>query len=109
MARPKKSDKSKARAIAMVPALYLGFACYLGYHTVQGDRGLVAWFSLTEQVESLERDVAVVSAERERLELRVSHLQRDNLDLDLLEERARVVLNLGHPDDRIILRPGLGD
>ena len=109
MARTRKSGKTKRRTIAIVPALYFGFACYLGYHTVQGDRGLVAWFNLTEQVETLEGDIAVASAERRILERRVSHLQRENLDLDLLEERARVVLNLGHPDDRIILESTLGD
>jgi hypothetical protein len=33
-------------------------------------------------------------------------LRPDSLDPDLLEERARAVLNLGHPDDRIILDSG---
>ncbi len=95
--------------IAIVPALYLGFACYLGYHTVEGDRGLVAWLSLTEQIETLEHEIAAESAERRKLERRVSHLRRESLDVDLLEERARVILNLGHPNDRIILDSAIGD
>jgi len=105
----RKSDKGKRGRIAIVPALYLGFACYLGYHTVQGDRGLAAWINLTEQIETLESDIAATSEERQKLERRVSHLRRESLDLDLLEERARVVLNLGHPDDRIILESTPGD
>jgi len=105
----RKNDKGLRGRIAIVPALYLGFACYLGYHTIQGDRGLVAWIKLTEQIEILEGDIAVASAERQKIEHRVSHLRTDSLDLDLLEERARVVLNLGHPDDRIILESTAGD
>ncbi len=105
----RKGDKGIRGRIAIVPALYLGFACYLGYHTVQGERGLVAWINLTEQVETLEIDVEAASAERQILERRVSHLRRESLDLDLLEERARVVLNLGHTDDRIILESTPGD
>lgn len=100
---PRKSDTGWRGKIAIVPALYLGFACYLGYHTIEGDRGLMAWLTLTDQIETLELEIAEKSAERQNLERRVAHLRRDSLDLDLLEERARVVLNLGHPDDRIIL------
>ena len=99
----RKSGKGKRGRIAIVPALYLGFACYLGYHTIQGDRGLVAWMTLSDRIETMEAEIATASAERVQLERRVSYLRRESLDLDLLEERARVVLNLGHPDDRIIL------
>lgn len=99
----RKSDAGWRGKIAIVPALYLGFACYLGYHTVEGDRGLIAWLTLTDQIDTLEQQIAEKRADRLNLERRVAHLRRESLDLDLLEERARVVLNLGHPDDRIIL------
>ena len=51
--------------------------------------------------------------ERQRLALahRVGLLRPDSLDPDMLEERARMLLNYGHRDDRIILperRDGAG-
>ena len=40
--------------------------------------------------------------EREKLEKRVDLLRPENLDLDMLEERARSVLGLAHPDELVI-------
>jgi hypothetical protein len=33
----------------------------------------------------------------------VKGLRPDSLDLDILEERARILLNYAHPDDLVIL------
>ena len=89
-----------------MPALCLGFALYLAYHTVEGDRGLIAWMRLSDQVRTLEHEVATTRRDRIQVEQRVTMLRPESLDPDLLEERARVVLNLGHRDDRIILNTG---
>ena len=97
--------RKRARAAAM-PALCVGFALYLAYHTVEGDRSLVAWMRLDDQVKTLAHEVAAARHERLRVERRVTMLRPDSIDPDLLEERARAVLNLGYADDRIILRPG---
>ena len=42
-------------------------------------------------------------AVRARWEHRVAMLSSRSLDLDLLEERARVMLNMGHARDVVIL------
>ena len=102
----KRGDFRKRARVAAMPAVCLGFALYLAYHTVEGDHGLVAWMRLEEQVRTLEHEVAAARQDRVKLERRVTMLRPDSLDPDLLEERARAVLNLGHPDDRIILSPG---
>ena len=44
-----------------------------------------------------------VAAERAVWERRVSLLRPTSVDPDLLEERARTVLNLGQPDELVIL------
>jgi cell division protein FtsB len=36
------------------------------------------------------------------MEQRVALLSNTSLDLDMLEERARVMLNFAHPDDLVI-------
>jgi len=40
-----------------------------------------------------------------RLESRTALLRPDNLDRDMLDERARLMLNYSHPDDIIIIQP----
>jgi len=74
---------------------------YFGYHTLQGERGLVAYLRITKEAEDARTTLARLEAERKRLEHRVSLLQRDSLDLDLLDERARAVLNYGRPGDLV--------
>ncbi len=84
----------------MVCALAIG---YFGYHAVQGDRGLVAWLRLSHEITLVKADLAAARAERETLEHRVALLRPDNLDRDMLDERARVVLGLAHPDEVVFL------
>ena len=50
-------------------------------------------------------NAAVLAAERTRLEHRVQLLRPDSLDPDLLEERARDMLNYGSDDELLILLP----
>jgi cell division protein FtsB len=76
---------------------------YFGYHAVQGDRGLLAWLSKSNEAEELRAEVAALKAERAALEHRVVRLRSESLDLDLLDERARAVLNLSAPDEIVIL------
>jgi cell division protein FtsB len=77
-------------------------AAYLGYHVVQGDRGLIAWLHLTKEVEQVTASLDLANGERARTERNVALLRPDGLDPDLLDERARVVLGLGHPRDLVI-------
>ena len=65
--------------------------------------GLIAWLRLTQEVEQVNASLEILRPERARLEHKVALLRPDSLDLDLLEERARVVLGLGHPRDLVIV------
>jgi cell division protein FtsB len=76
---------------------------YFAYHIVQGDRGLIAWLKLSQQVETTQLQYDEVVAKRAEISHRVGLLQLQSLDPDLLEERARGVLGLVHPDDIIIM------
>ena len=76
---------------------------YVAYHGVQGERGLLAWVERTAAAERTRAEVAALAAEKDRLEHRVSLLRTESLDLDLLEEQARRLLNVGHPDERVLL------
>jgi cell division protein FtsB len=75
---------------------------YFAYHAVEGDRGLRAYFALKLQTEMARKERDSLREERRKLEHRVSLLKSDSLDLDMLEERARKVLDKVHEDDFVI-------
>src|SRR5215510_9019228 len=92
------------RRLAQVawPMLGACVAGYFVYHAVQGDRGIVAWMQLNQQIRVAETELEKTDAERQEMEQRVALLSNSSLDLDMLEERARVMLNFAHPDDLVI-------
>ena len=89
------------RTIIVLLTCALGLL-YVGYQSVQGERGLLRWVERSAEVEKTRAEVAVLADEREKLERRVSQLRTDNLDLDLLDQEARRLLNLGHPDEEVL-------
>ena len=92
---------------AAMPALLIATALYLGYHMVHGQRGILAWMRLEEDIAKLAKQVAEVREERQQLENRVVMLRPEGVDPDLLEERAGAVLNLGQREDLLVLEePG---
>lgn len=94
----------RARARFVVgPVLGVCAVGYFAYHVVHGDRGLIAWWNLTQRVAAAEAVLAQTRAERETLEHRVHLMEPGSLDPDMLEERARLMLNYGHPDDIVVL------
>jgi len=90
----------RARVI-IGPILGISLIVYFAYHLVQGDRGLIAWLRLTQQINEAHMTLAQVQAERDPLAHRVS-LMRDRLDPDLLDETARSSLNLVGSDEVVI-------
>lgn len=94
----------RARQI-LAPFVGVCLAAYFGYHAIQGDRGIVTWLQLSQRIERVQAAIAASREVEHRLAHRVALLRPGNLDRDLLDERARAVLNLIHPDDRIIFLP----
>jgi cell division protein FtsB len=88
---------------AVVPILSAVVLAYVGYHTVQGDRGIGAWVRLSQQIDQTRAELATLRDERETLERQVALLRPENLDRDMLDERARLVLGLARPDELIFL------
>lgn len=87
---------------AVGPFIGAAVVAYFGFHMVQGDRGLVAWWHLRQEIAEAEATVQKISAERLELAHRVSLLRPDSIDPDMLEERARLMLNVGRPDELVI-------
>lgn len=87
------------------PALGVTAVCYFAYHAVNGERGLVAWHVLEQQVAEARAAADNARAQRAQLELRAMLLHPQRVDQDMLDEWARRVLNYGQADETIILLP----
>ncbi len=96
------SGRARQAAPQVLAAVLVG---YFLYHAVQGDRGVNAWLDLKAELAKAVEMRDELAARREALEKRVALLKPDHLDPDLLEERARVLLNYGHEDDYILFLP----
>jgi cell division protein FtsB len=94
----------RRRARFLIAPLFGSLALvYLVYYGVQGDRGLLAWIQRGQDIAEAEQKLAVQKAERDALAHRVALLRPESLDLDLLDERVRAVLNLVGHDDVVLL------
>ncbi len=97
----------RVRARKILPTvLAASVVGYFGYHALHGERGFLAWRGLKRDLAVAQSIAAQVAQQRARLDRRTALLRTDNLDPDLLEERARVLLGYGHPGDLVVLRPG---
>ena len=85
------------------PFIGFGLVVYFAYHTIEGDRGVLAYLRLKSQLDEAELQLAKVTSDRQELEHRVLLLRPDHLDPDMLEERARIMLNMGRDGETVIL------
>jgi|GraSoiStandDraft_41_1057321.scaffolds.fasta_scaffold2330707_2 cell division protein FtsB len=87
------------------PVLGIALTGYFAYHLVEGDRGLIAWLRLTQEIRTESAKLEAVRAQRQGLDLKVSNLKPDHLDPDLLDERVRATLNFVAPGETVIMQP----
>ena len=97
-----KEMRKRARHV-IGPVLGILALAYFGFHAVQGDRGLMAWWKLRQHIEVASVRLNKITKERQKLEQQVRLLHPESLDPDMLEERARIMLNYGHVDDIVAL------
>jgi len=90
----------------ITPVIAIAALGYFGFHAMNGELGLVGRAMIERQVSELEAELEVLVDERQELVARVSLLRPESLDPDMLDERARLNLNLVHTDELVVLRPG---
>ena len=76
---------------------------YFSYFAVKGDRGFLKYMYLQDKVAEAEKVNQSYDQQRQDWEQKVKLLSKSSLDLDLLDERARAVLNVIGNDEFIIL------
>src|SRR5438309_3092026 len=98
--------RPRLRSFLTAVGLYVGAALLIGYFGINaytGNHGLKAKKDLDQQITELTAELNQLTAERGRWAHRVSLLKSESLDPDMLEERARVLLNYVHRRDVTLL------
>lgn len=101
-ARTQPKPRSISRSL--VTTLCFGIFLYFSYHLVHGDRGYFARKGVEQKLVAAEAKLAQKIADRQQLENRVRLMRPESLDLDLLDERARVVLGYMKPEERVLIQ-----
>ena len=90
--------KSSSGFLFMMILLFVYFSVY----AVKGERGLIRYIYLTEEVAEARDLSEKYSQQKHYWDERVDLLST-NLDLDLLDEQLRTVLNMVGPNEFVIL------
>lgn len=96
--------RCRGRIVPVSCALLL---VYFGYHAIQGDRGLLSWIKLSDELAEARIALEVTAGKRAGLERKVALLRPDGLDPDMLDERARYMLSLARTDEVVIYTDAL--
>jgi cell division protein FtsB len=97
--------RKRLRSILTALGLYVTAALLIGYFGVNafsGNHGLKAKQDIDRQIEALSGELATLRAERAQWERRIALLKPNGLDPDMLDERARALLDYAHPNDLVL-------
>lgn len=75
---------------------------YFIFHAVTGENGLFSYLEIKKKVETAETTLESLKNEKQHLEQITALLSNKTLDLDILEERCKTILNYAYPDEIII-------
>ena len=99
-------SRPRIRSVLTTLCLYCLAGLLIGYFAINafsGNRGLRAREDLDQQIAERTAELAQAKAEREQWQRRTALLKSDSLDPDMLDERARALLNYVDPRDAIML------
>ncbi len=98
--------RPRIRSFLTALGFYAGAALFIGYFGVNaytGKNGINARQGLDQQIQELASELDRARAERVQWEGRVALLKSDQIDPDMLDERARLLLNYVDPHDVTIM------
>jgi cell division protein FtsB len=94
--------RKRLRSILTALGLYVLAALLIGYFGVNafsGNHGLNAKQDIEQQYAALSAELGRLQVERKQWERRVALLKSRGLDPDMLDERARALLDYANPND----------
>lgn len=102
---PTRHKKNHKRGRLVVPVLSTAVIGYFAFHIVHGTFGLEAKARLETERSELAGELAMLIEKRQHLEKRLQLLQDGSLERDMVDERARALLDVSRPDEIVIYRP----
>lgn len=97
-----KHHKKRKFGRFVLPAITVAFLSYFGYHSVNGDLGLVATEEFERQRLARAGELAKLTERRQSLERQVQLMSDGSLERDMLDEIARYQLNVSKNDEIVI-------
>lgn len=97
--------RKRLRSFLATLGLYIAVALLIGYFGVNaytGNHGLRAQKDLDQQIAQSSGELAGLKAERVNWDRRVSLLRSNRLDPDILDERARALLDYVDPRELVL-------
>lgn len=94
-----ESQRVKKLSLSVIFLLLLS---YILFHAFYGQRGIVSYFKLTNELELKLAELERLQSKHLQLEHQVKLLRSESLDLDMLDEVARKTLGLAKPTELII-------
>jgi len=91
--------KRKAYGRLVVPVLAFACLSYFGFHAWHGTFGLESASHLEKRRLALVTQLDTLRFQREELERRVALMSDGSLEADILDERARYMLNVARRDE----------
>jgi len=98
--------RKRLRSILTGLGLYTTAALLIGYfgaNAFSGNHGLKAKQDIDQQIAALSTELSRLQVERAQWERRIALLKSRGLDPDMLDERARALLDYAHPNDLTLM------
>ena len=98
--------RKRLRSILNALALYVMAALLIGYFGVNaydGAHGLKAKQDIDRETATLSAELTQLQSEHAQWEYRIALLKSDDIDADMLDERARALLDYVDPNDLVMM------
>jgi cell division protein FtsB len=101
----RKNNNKKALNFSIVGLnliIYL-LIIYFIYHALNGERGIFAYQRLSKDLATKKEVLKALNQEKSKLEHKIKLFNKDNVDLDLLDELSRSKLGLTGKNETVII------
>jgi cell division protein FtsB len=99
-----RAFKNRLRAM-IPPVIFLGITWYFAWNAMHGSRGLEAQRVQLAELAKAQAAFTAIDAQRSLWETRIATLNGQTVARDMLDNEARLVLNLADPADLVVQLP----
>ena len=79
--------------------IFIGILFYFIYQALTGANGYKSYLIIKQQVTNEQKKLDILKTQLEEIKQKVDLLSSNSLDLDILEERCRTMLNYSYKND----------